>query len=208
MFTGTTGRIQLIGPVLSAMLMIGCAGKDSSTDEGRAQQPEASKPDAPAQATVSISGCVEAAPGPRQYVLRHVRFEPRETGDPHIDTTTAGAHGITEGAWVRLRAGKEDLGPHAGRRVTILGAITDNGQNTVGTAGIQGTQTPSGDTPQAASSKRPFRKGEDRSPTDRARVHGQRHRGRSGGAEGSDERRQVPARGAAGGSVVGGLTAP
>ena len=154
MLTGTTGRIQLIGPVLSAMLMIGCAGQDSSTDEGRAQQPEASKPDAPAQATVSISGCVEAAPGPRQYVLRHVRFEPRETGDPHIDTTTAGAHGITEGAWVRLRPGKEDLGAHAGRRVTILGAITDNGQNTVGTAGTRGTETPSDDTPQAASSKR------------------------------------------------------
>ena len=153
MFTGTTGRIQLIGPVLSAMLMIGCAGKDSSADEGRAQQPEASKPDTPAQATVSISGCVEAAPGPRQYVLRHVRFEPRETGDPHIDTTTAGAHGITEGAWVRLRPGKEDLGQHAGRRVTILGAITDSGQNTVGTAGTRGVQTPSGDTSQAASSK-------------------------------------------------------
>ena len=86
-------------------------------------------------------------------MLRHVRFEPRDTGDPHIDTTTAGAHGITEGAWVRLRAGNEDLGPHAGRRVTILGAITDNGQNTVGTAGTRGTQTPSGDASQAASSK-------------------------------------------------------
>ncbi len=136
------------------MLVIGCAGTDSKRNqEGRAQQPEASKPEAPAQATVSISGCVEAAPGPRHYVLRNVRFEPRETGDPHIDTTTAGAHGITEGAWVRLRAGKDDLAPHAGRRVTILGAITDNGQNTVGTAGTQGMQTPSGDTSQAASSK-------------------------------------------------------
>ena len=153
MFTWTTGRIQLIGPVLGAMLMIGCAGKEGSTDEGRAQQPEPGKPEAPAQATVSISGCVEAAPGPRQYVLRHVRFEPRETGDPHIDTTTAGAHGITEGAWVRLRPGKEDLGAHAGRRVTILGAIADNGQNTVGTAGTRGTLTPAGDTSQAASSK-------------------------------------------------------
>ena len=154
MLTGTTGRVQLIGPVLCAMLVIGCAGTDSKRNqEGRAQQPEASKPEAPAQATVSISGCVEAAPGPRHYVLRNVRFEPRETGDPHIDTTTAGAHGITEGAWVRLRAGKDDLAPHAGRRVTILGAITDNGQNTVGTAGTQGMQTPSGDISQAASSK-------------------------------------------------------
>jgi hypothetical protein len=153
MLTGTTGRIQLIGPVLCTVLMIGCAGKDSSADERRTQQQPEVKPEPPALATVSISGCVEAAPGPRQYVLRHVRFEPRETGDPHIDTTTAGAHGITEGAWVRLRVGKEDLGPHAGRRVTILGAITDNGQNAVGTAGTQGAQMPSGDASQAASSK-------------------------------------------------------
>jgi hypothetical protein len=133
------------------LVTIGCAEKESSTDERRAQQPEGNKP--PAQATVSISGCLEAAPGPRQYVLRNVRFEPRETGDPHIDTTTAGAHGITQGTWVRLRAGKDDIGPHAGRRVTILGAITDNGQKTVGTAGTPGIQTPSGDTSQAASSK-------------------------------------------------------
>jgi hypothetical protein len=153
MLTGSTGKVQLIGSVLCATLIVGCAGRDGSTDEQSAQQPEAKKAEPPAQATVSLSGCVEAAPGPRQYVLRHVRFEPREAGDPHIDTTTAGAHGITEGAWVRLRVGKEDLGQHAGRRVTILGAITDNGRNTVGTAGTRGTPTRSGDTSQAASSK-------------------------------------------------------
>jgi hypothetical protein len=154
MLTGNTRKVELIGVALCAMLAtVGCAGRDSSADERGAQQPEGSKAEPPAQATVSISGCVEAAAGPRQYVLRNVRFEPRATGDPHIDTTTAGAHGITEGAWVRLRAGKDDLGPHAGRRVTILGAITDNGQNTIGTAGTQGVQTPSGDASQAASSK-------------------------------------------------------
>ena len=37
--------------------------------------------------------------------------------------------------------------------MTILGTITDNGQDTVGTAGTRGIQTPSGDTSQAASSK-------------------------------------------------------
>ena len=69
MLTGTTGKTQLIGPVVCAMLMTGCAGKESSTEERRAQLPEGSKAEAPAQAqarTVSISGCVEAAPGPRQ----------------------------------------------------------------------------------------------------------------------------------------------
>jgi len=133
------------------MLMVGCGGKDVSTEERSAQQAE-TKAEAPAQATVSLSGCVEAAAGPRRYVLRNVRFEPRETGDPHIDTTTAGAHGITEGSWIRLRSGEQDLGSQAGRRVTILGAITDDGRNTVGTAGTHGVRTPSGDVSQAPSS--------------------------------------------------------
>jgi hypothetical protein len=148
--TGITRKTQLIGPVLSATLLFGCAGSDVK-DERSDRQPEA-RAEAPARATVSLSGCVEAAPGPRRYVLRHVRFEPRETGDPHIDTTTAGAHGITEGSWIRLRAGDQDLGAQAGRRVTILGAVTDDGRNTVGTAGTDGVKTPSGDASQAASS--------------------------------------------------------
>jgi hypothetical protein len=150
--TGITRSVQLIGPVLGAMLMIGCARTEGTTDERSAQQAE-KKAEAPAQATVSISGCVEVAPGPRRYVLRNVRFEPRETGDPHIDTTTAGAHGITEGSWIRLRSAEQDLGPQAGRRVTILGAITDDGRNTIGTAGTHGVKTPSGDVSQAPSSK-------------------------------------------------------
>jgi hypothetical protein len=153
MLTGSTGRLQLIGLLFGAVLIAGCANSDRSADERREGQAEGARPETPAQATVSISGCVEAAPGPRQYVLRHVRFEPRETGDPHIDTTTAGAYGITEGAWVRLRVGQEDLGPHAGRRVTIIGTITDSGQNTIGTAGARGNRTPSGDESQAASSQ-------------------------------------------------------
>jgi hypothetical protein len=134
------------------MLIVACAEKHDANDNRQAAQ-SADKAEAPAQATVSLSGCVEAAPGPGQYVLRNVRFEPRETGDPHIDTTTAGAHGITEGAYVRLRAGTQDLDSHAGRRVTILGTVTDNGQNTIGTAGTQGVQDPSGQPSQAASTE-------------------------------------------------------
>jgi hypothetical protein len=129
-------------------MIAGCAGKKDDGN-GQAQQAEAGTGQAQARATVSLSGCVEVAPGPRQYVLRHVRFEPRETGDPHIDTTTAGAYGITEGAWVRLRSGNQDLATQAGRRVTIVGSVSDTGQNTIGTSGTQGVRTPSGDTSQA-----------------------------------------------------------
>ena len=162
MLTRTRWTRQLVGPALCcAALVAGCGrGDDNGREPARQAQanaPEAAAkanaPEPPAQATVSLSGCVEAAPGPRRYVLRNVRFEPRESGDPHIDTTTAGAHGITEGAWVRLIAGEQDLGSLSGRRVTILGAITDNGQNTIGTAGTGGVVLPSGDVSQAASSE-------------------------------------------------------
>jgi hypothetical protein len=152
MSTGTNWKVQLIGPAVCALMIAGCAGKKDD-ENGKAQQARTTRGEAPAQATVSLSGCVEAAPGPRQYVLRHVRFEPRETGDPHIDTTTASAYGITEGAWVRLRSGEQDLGPQTGRRVTIVGSISDNGQNTIGTSGTQGVRTPSGDTSQAGTSE-------------------------------------------------------
>ena len=157
MSTGTNWKAQLIGPVVCALMIAGCAGKKDDAS-GNARKAEATKGEAPAQATVSLSGCVEAAPGPRHYVLRHVRFEPRETGDPHIDTTTAGAYGITEGAWVRLRSGEQDLGPQAGRRVTIVGSISDSGQNTIGTTGTQGVRTPSGDTSQAGTNEQYWNK--------------------------------------------------
>jgi len=151
MSTRTTRTVQLAWPVLCAAVMVGCGRRDA-IDAGRAAlQPQANKPEPPAQATVSLSGCVEVAPGPRQYVLRNVRFEPHQSSDPHRDTTSAGAHGITEGAWVRLDAGDQDLASRAGRRVTLTGIVKDNGQNTVGTAGTHGAPTPAGDASQAAS---------------------------------------------------------
>ena len=157
MSTRTTCAVQLVWPVLLVALALGCerGRSDAANVEGVAQKPAATTttPEPPAQATVSLSGCVEVAPGQHQYVLRNVRFEPRQSADPHRDTTTAGAHGITEGAWVRLEGGDQDLTSHAGRRITITGTVTDNGQNTVGTAGTPGAPTPSGDTSQAASTK-------------------------------------------------------
>lgn len=126
-----------IAAVVCAAMLAGCS---RGTTEG------------PAVALVSLSGCLEAAPGTQQYVLRNVRFEPRSTGDPHGTTvTTGGAHGLTEGAWVRLDAADRQLNDHLGQRVVVKGVITDDGRNTIGTAGTPGVQTPTGDTSQAAS---------------------------------------------------------
>ena len=132
--------VQVGMSVICAAVAAGCARSD---ERGQAETP--------AQATVSLSGCVEAAPGTNRYTLRNVRFEPRLTGDPHAGTTTPGPHGITEGAWVRLDGGDQDLRSVLGQRVTLTGVIADSGRNTVGTSGTPGHATPSGDTSQAAS---------------------------------------------------------
>jgi hypothetical protein len=145
---------MLFTVLLSATATVaGCGGSDGANDEIRAQAHDRNRPvqQQPA-ATVALSGCLEAAPGNDQYVLRNVRFEPR-AGDPQATTTTPGGHGITEGAWVRLDGNGQDLGSHLGERVTINGTVADDGRNTIGTAGSPGVQTPAGETSQAASSE-------------------------------------------------------
>ena len=151
-----TYAMKLAAPLFGAAVLAGCAGDDNRAgatggQPHGAQAAQAAKSEGPAQATVSLSGCVEAAVGSEEWVLRGVRFEPRHTGDPNRETTTAGAHGITEGSYVRLVSGNQDLKSHAGQRVTVTGVITDNGRNTIGTAGTPGATTASGDTSQAAS---------------------------------------------------------
>ena len=140
-----------IAMLLSGAAMVSaCGGSDGANDEIRAQAPRDKQAEPPAAATIALSGCLEAAPGTNQYVLRNVRWEPR-AGDPHASTTTPGGHGITEGAWVRVDGGDRDLSSHLGARVNIKGTIEDDGRNTVGTAGTPGVQTPTGETSQAAS---------------------------------------------------------
>src|SRR5690349_6972778 len=143
--------LAIASPLVCAALTTGCGGSDR--EEPRPQQPisNAAEPAKPAEALVSLTGCVELAPGTEQYRLQHVRFEPRGTGDPQRDTGTSQPKGITEGAWVRLRGEGTDLRSYAGQRVTISGAIVDTGANTIGTAGTPGVATPSGDSSQAAS---------------------------------------------------------
>jgi hypothetical protein len=137
----------------AAPMVAGCGGSDGTNDEIQAQAHNRNRPgQQQAAATVSLSGCLEAAPGNNQYVLRNVRFEPR-AGDPHAATTTSGGHGITEGSWVRLDGSAQDFSGHLGERVKINGTVSDDGRNTIGTAGTPGVQTPTGETSQAASSE-------------------------------------------------------
>jgi hypothetical protein len=141
----------VITVLLSGTVMVGgCGGSGRAHDERRAQATPEKQPEQPAVATITLSGCLEAATGTNQYVLRNVRWEPR-AGDPQATTTTPGGHGITEGAWVRVDGSGQDLTGHLGERVKINGIIQDDGRNTIGTAGSPGVQTPTGETSQAAS---------------------------------------------------------
>jgi hypothetical protein len=138
-------------PLVCATLAVGCGGSDGENTERRAQGPQTATPEQQsAQATVSLTGCVEPAPGTKQYILRNVHFVGQQASDPQRTTTTPGPHGITEGAFVRLAAGDQDLAGHLGQRVTVSGVVVDNGQNTIGTSGTDGARNPSGDTSQAA----------------------------------------------------------
>lgn len=140
----------------SVALCVACGGSDGATQDRRAQAPDRGEQPPAAQALVALSGCVEAAPGSNQYVLRNVRMEAQTASDPQRSTVTSGGHGITEGSWVRLDAGSEgqadavDLKSHLGQRVNLKGTVADDGRNTIGTAGTPGVQAPTGDQSQAA----------------------------------------------------------
>lgn len=142
---------RVVATLACAAMAGACGGDDGANDERRAQSPQGAQQDAPAAALVSLSGCVQAATGEKQFVLRNVRFEPRQ-GDPQATTTTSGGHGITEGAWVRLDGAHQDLNAYLGQRVMLTGTVKDDGRNTIGVAGTSGQQQPSGDRSQASSS--------------------------------------------------------
>jgi hypothetical protein len=88
---------------------------------------------------ITLRGCITGAPGTKQFVLRDVRFEPHEPLDPHRDTTQTADHGVTQGSWVRLRAGDHEaqIRKLASERaqVTIVGSLLDTGASTIGTGG-------------------------------------------------------------------------
>jgi hypothetical protein len=112
-----------------AVLAAGCGRGDQPTDYRAAQD------GATPGETVSLTGCIETAPGrANEFALQHVRLDP--LGDP---PTPAASHAITEGSWVRLAMADDtqQLRERVGERVTIVGSIRDDGRDRVGTGGPQ-----------------------------------------------------------------------
>lgn len=112
--------------------------------------PGASEGQTAAGRTVTLTGCVGAGEAPDEYRLRFVRLDTGHSPTPHLPQAPP-VPGITEGAWVRLDGRDSELRDLMGQRVRVTGQVIDTGENTIGTAGAYGYETPSGDKSQAAS---------------------------------------------------------
>jgi hypothetical protein len=122
---------SLIAAAACAVLAAGCGG-DKATDYRAAQDAGSSSE------RISLTGCVETAPGRAgEFALQHVRLQP--LGEQPSDALTAtSGQPITEGSWVRLAMADEaQLRERVGERVTIVGTIRDDGRDRVGTGGPQ-----------------------------------------------------------------------
>lgn len=117
--------------IFTAGLGISCTGGTDSVGNDRRVQGGGERG---INERLSLEGCVEAAPGTDQYVLRNVA-EVAPAQQPQGQERIAHAPIVTRGSWVRLASGNDDLKNHLGKRVTVTGEVRDAGGNTIGTAG-------------------------------------------------------------------------
>jgi hypothetical protein len=149
-------RLQLAAATVGAIVLAACGGSDGANDRRQAQQPQTNAPEQTASqspaspSVVGLQGCVDVGPGASEYVLGHVQYTSGGGSGAQHDSTPHAAGGITEGSWVRLDSQGRDLSKFAGQRVRLTGVVIDTGENTIGTAGAEGVQTPSGDRSRAA----------------------------------------------------------
>jgi hypothetical protein len=128
---------RLLIAVSVAALAVAC-GEGNNPDHGR-YATEGGRDSSSEAQNVKLDGCL--APGMRpdgDFILRDVVL-----ADPA--TQPNGQHvvqnpPIANGTWVRLVGGKDaDLNDYLGKRVEVIGSITDSGVNTLGTSGHEGS---------------------------------------------------------------------
>jgi hypothetical protein len=118
--------------LLTATIGIACTGRNDSVNNDRRAQAGGNRG---VNQRIALNGCVQAAPGTNEYILRDVAEVPPEQ-QPQGQERMAHAPLVPRGSWVRLASGDPDnLKSHLGKHVTITGEIRDAGGNTIGTAG-------------------------------------------------------------------------
>ena len=123
----TTWAVRAALPLAAAMMISGCS-KGEHSSAGKRQDLGGSR-----YQTISLKGCVEAAPGSKEYVLRQVHIEP--VSMQKTDAPSSLGLTVTEGSWIRLHDSSDRLKDHLGQMVAVSGTILDDGRNTIGTTG-------------------------------------------------------------------------
>lgn len=122
---------HLVVAMLTAAIGVACTGRNESVGNDRRAQSGGNRG---VNEKIALQGCVQAAPGTDQYVLRNV-VEVAPEQQPQGQERMAHAPIVTRGSWVRLASGTDDLKGYLGKHVTVTGDIKDAGNNTIGTAG-------------------------------------------------------------------------
>jgi hypothetical protein len=115
--------------ILTAAVGVACTGRTDGVDNDRRAQGGGERG---INQRLSLEGCVEAAAGANEYVLRNVTQVPpaqQPQGGDRMEPLVA------RGSWVRLASGDDELKKYLGKRVTLMGEVRDAGGNTIGTAG-------------------------------------------------------------------------
>ena len=117
--------------LLTATIGIACSGRNESVSNPRKVQSGGNRG---VNERISLEGCIQAAPGTKQFVLRDVVEVPPEQ-QPQGQERMEHAPLVPRGSWVRLAMSGDELENHLGKHVTITGEIRDAGGNSIGTAG-------------------------------------------------------------------------
>ena len=124
-------RGRAAAPLLAGVLMLGGCSRDVEENDGSDRRKYAG---GRIDQIIALKGCVEGAPDPKDFVLRNVQLEPMPS-QPSDAPTSVGVT-VTEGASVRLHMTDSDqLRQNLGRIVSVIGTITSDGRNTIGTGG-------------------------------------------------------------------------
>jgi hypothetical protein len=131
-----THLTHLCAAVLVAATAVACTGRNHGAGNDRGVQGAG---DRGLNERVVLRGCVQPAPAGPGYALRHVLVVPspdQADGLKVIDHPL-----IARGSWVRLAVERMngDLNAYLGKEVTVEGDIVETGENTVGTAGRDGS---------------------------------------------------------------------
>jgi hypothetical protein len=116
---------------LISSLALACSGRTTSSESEWVDQGAGGRGQ---HQRVKIEGCVQAAPGQNEFELKEV-YVPPPAAQPVQQDTMEHPLPVSNGSWVRLTGGTQNLKDYLGQRVTIIGKVENSGSNTIGTSG-------------------------------------------------------------------------